>query len=167
VQEIRKRREQHGFVFGDHYFPHDVNNGEISSGKSRFDTLVGLGIQPVAVPRMQNVNDGINAVRRMLGQSLIDPIRCERGVKTLRNYRKEWDEDRATFRDKPLHDWPRTARIRCGTLRKAMLIRRSSGREGAIRASRVAADHGSRSERELRRRTRFRCRRAATIPELR
>jgi phage terminase large subunit len=43
VQEIRKRREQHGFVFGDHYFPHDVNNGEISSGKSRFDTLVGLG----------------------------------------------------------------------------------------------------------------------------
>jgi hypothetical protein len=23
-------------------------------------------------------NDGINAVRRMLGQSLIDPVRCER-----------------------------------------------------------------------------------------
>jgi hypothetical protein len=105
VQEIRKRREQHGFVFGDHYFPHDVNNGEISNGKSRFDTLVGLGIQPVAVPRVQNVNDGINAVRRMLGQSLIDPIRCERGLKALRNYRKEWDEDRATFRDKPFHNW--------------------------------------------------------------
>jgi hypothetical protein len=105
VQEIRKRREQHGFVFGDHYFPHDVNNGEISNGKSRFDTLVSLGIQPVAVPRVQNVNDGINAARRMLGQSLIDPIRCERGLKALRNYRKEWDEDRATFRDKPFHNW--------------------------------------------------------------
>jgi hypothetical protein len=105
VQEIRKRREQHGFVFGAHYFPHDVNNGEISNGKSRFDTLVSLGIQPVAVPRVQNINDGINAVRRMLGQSLIDPIRCERGLKALRNYRKEWDEDRATFRDKPFHNW--------------------------------------------------------------
>jgi hypothetical protein len=23
----------------------------------------------------------------------------------LRNYRKEWDEDRATFRDKPFHNW--------------------------------------------------------------
>lgn len=105
VNELKKRREQHGYVFGDHYFPHDVNNGEISNGKSRFDTLVGLGIQPVAVPRVQNVNDGINATRRMLGKSIIDPVRCEQGLKCLRNYRKEWDEDRATFRDKPLHNW--------------------------------------------------------------
>jgi hypothetical protein len=105
VGEIRKRREQHGYTFGEHYFPHDVNNSEISNGKSRFDTLVSLGITPTAVPRVQNVNDGINAVRRMLGQSLIDPLRCERGLKSLRNYRKEWDEDRATFRDKPFHNW--------------------------------------------------------------
>ncbi|NGX99473.1 MAG: terminase, partial [Candidatus Afipia apatlaquensis] len=105
VQEIKKRREEGGYVFGEHFFPHDVNNGEISNGKSRFDTLVGLGITPTAVPRVQNINDGINATRRMLGQSLIDPVRCERGLKCLRNYRKEWDEDRATFRDKPFHNW--------------------------------------------------------------
>jgi hypothetical protein len=105
VQEIKKRREQRGYTFGDHYFPHDVNNGEISNGKSRFDTLVSLGITPRAVPRVANINDGINAVRRMLGQSLIDPIACDRGLKCLRNYRKEWDEDRATFRDRPLHNW--------------------------------------------------------------
>jgi hypothetical protein len=105
VGELRQRREQHGYVFGDHYFPHDVNNGEISNGKSRFDTLVSLGVTPTAVPRVQNINDGINATRRMLGQSLIDPLRCERGLKCLRNYRKEWDDDRATFRDKPFHNW--------------------------------------------------------------
>jgi hypothetical protein len=57
------------------------------------------------VPRVQNINDGINAVRRMLATSLIDPARCERGLKCLRNYRKEWDEDRATFRDRPFHNW--------------------------------------------------------------
>jgi hypothetical protein len=105
VQEIKRRREQHGYTFGDHYFPHDVNNGEISNGKSRFDTLVSLGVTPRAVPRVQNVNDGINAVRRMLGQSLIDPLRCDRGLKCLRNYRKDWDDDRATFRDRPFHNW--------------------------------------------------------------
>jgi hypothetical protein len=104
VQELSRRREQHGFVFGEHYFPHDVNNGEISNGKSRFDTLLSLGIQPVPVPRVQNINDGINAARRMLGQSLIDPVRCDRGLKALRHYRKEWDEDRASFRDKPFHN---------------------------------------------------------------
>jgi hypothetical protein len=105
VQELNRRRQQHGFVFNAHYFPHDVNNGEISNGRSRFDTLAGLGITPTAVPRVANINDGINAVRRMLGQSLIDPLRCERGLKALRNYRKEWDEDRATFRDRPFHNW--------------------------------------------------------------
>jgi hypothetical protein len=105
VQELKARRDRHGYSFGAHYFPHDVNNGEISNGKSRFDTLVGLGITPTAVPRVANINDGINAVRRMLSQSLIDPIRCERGLKCLRNYRKEWDEDRASFRDRPFHNW--------------------------------------------------------------
>jgi hypothetical protein len=42
VQEIKKRREQHGYTFGEHYFSarpqNDFKNGEISTGKSRFDT---------------------------------------------------------------------------------------------------------------------------------
>jgi hypothetical protein len=105
VAELTRRREQHGYTFGEHYFPHDVMSSEISNGKSRFDTLVGLGITPSAVPRVQNINDGINATRRMLSRSYIDPVRCAQGLKALRNYRREWDEDRAVFRDKPLHNW--------------------------------------------------------------
>jgi hypothetical protein len=105
VGELKKRREQHGYSFGEHYFPHDVNNAELSNGKSRFDTLVELGIVPTAVPRVQNINDGINATRRLLARAVIDPARCERGLKSLRNYRKQWDEERATFRDRPLHNW--------------------------------------------------------------
>jgi hypothetical protein len=66
---------------------------------------MSLGVTPTAVPRVQNINDGINAARRMLATSLIDPVRCDRGLKCLRNYRKEWDEDRATFRDRPFHNW--------------------------------------------------------------
>jgi hypothetical protein len=56
------------------------------------------------VPRVQNVNDGINAVRRMLGQSLIDPLRCDRGLKSLAQLPQGMDEDRATFRDRPFHN---------------------------------------------------------------
>jgi hypothetical protein len=41
----------------------------------------------------------------MLATAAIDPVRCDRGLKCLRNYRKEWDADRATFRDRPLHNW--------------------------------------------------------------
>jgi hypothetical protein len=105
VHELHRRRDAGGFSYGTHYFPHDVNTCEISNGRSRFDTLLGLGVVPTAVPRVQNINDGINAVRRMLAQSLIDPVRCDRGLKALRNYRKEWDEDRGTYRDRPFHTW--------------------------------------------------------------
>jgi hypothetical protein len=105
VQELANRRANGGFGYGAHYFPHDVSTCEISNGRSRFDTLVSLGVTPVAVPRVANINDGINAVRRMLAAASIDPVRCDRGLKALRNYRKEWDADRATFRDRPLHNW--------------------------------------------------------------
>jgi hypothetical protein len=105
VHELERRRAAGGFSYGAHYFPHDVATCEISNGRSRFDTLVGLGVQPTTVPRVAHVNDGINAVRRLLSQSLIDPMRCDRGLKALRNYRKEWDEDRACFRDRPFHNW--------------------------------------------------------------
>ena len=105
VNELKARRQRHGFTFGVHFFPHDVNTSELSNGKSRFDTLVGLGITPLPVPRVRDINDGINAVRRLLSRAVIDPVRCERGLKALRNYRREWDEERGTFRDRPLHNW--------------------------------------------------------------
>ena len=105
VGELKARRERHGFTFGEHYFPHDVATCELSNGRSRFDTLLSLGLTPLAVPRVRDINDGINAVRRLLSRAVIDPVRCERGLKALRNYRREWDEARGTFRDRPLHNW--------------------------------------------------------------
>lgn len=105
VQELNARRVRHGFTFGEHFFPHDVGTCELSNGRSRFETLVGLGVTPTAVPRVRNINDGINATRRLLDRAVIDPVRCERGLKCLRNYRREWDEERGTFRDRPLHNW--------------------------------------------------------------
>lgn len=103
--ELDRRRDEWGISYANHYHPHDVAQHEISTGRSRFDTLIGLGIKPViAVPRHDPL-DGINAVRRMLDRVVIDPERCEQGLKCLRNYRKEWDEDRGVFKNKPLHDW--------------------------------------------------------------
>ena len=105
VNELQARRAQHGYTFGEHFFPHDVNTSELSNGRSRFDTLAGLGIVPTPVPRVRNINDGINATRRLLARAVIDPVRCAQGLRALRNYRREWDEERGTFRDRPLHNW--------------------------------------------------------------
>lgn len=104
ARRLEKKKEEHGWVYGEHFFPHDVAHHELSSGKSRVDTLRGLKIDPIVVEQ-HNVNDGINAVRRMLDRAWFDSERCERGLNALRNYRREWDEDNKIFKPKPLHDW--------------------------------------------------------------
>jgi phage terminase large subunit len=93
-----------GYVYGRHYFPHDVSHKMIGMDRSRVETLRGLGIEPEIVPQ-HDVMDGINAVRRMLDQTWIDQDRCERGLEALRQYRREYDDKLKTFRPKPLHDW--------------------------------------------------------------
>ena len=30
---------------------------------------------------------------------------CGEGIKSLRGYRKDWDEERGCWRDRPRHDW--------------------------------------------------------------
>ena len=50
-------------------------------------------------------HDGINAVRRVLPRCWFDRERCARGIDALRQYRREWDEERKVFKDRPLHDW--------------------------------------------------------------
>jgi hypothetical protein len=44
-------------------------------------------------------------VRKVLGRSWIDPVRCERGLEALRQYRREYDERLKDWKKNPLHDW--------------------------------------------------------------
>lgn len=105
VRILQEKQSQHKWVYGKHFFPHDVEVRELGNkGLSRSDTLAGLGVKPTIVP-IHNVMDGVNAVRRMLDQTWIDETRCERGLNALRNYRRAWDEKLKMFRDSPLHDW--------------------------------------------------------------
>jgi hypothetical protein len=51
------------------------------------------------------VDDGINAARSVFAHCEFDEAGCSEGLKVLRSYRKEWDEERAVWKDKPRHDW--------------------------------------------------------------
>lgn len=104
--EERKRTTKNpaGYLYGTHYFPHDIEVRELTSGKSRKSTLEELGIEVTTVPQ-HNVLDGINATRRMLDHAFIDPERAFRGLECLRNYRREYDERLKDWKANPLHDW--------------------------------------------------------------
>ena len=100
-----EKRKEHRWVYGMHYFPHDMAVRELGNGgRSRADTMQELGFKPTIVPA-HNKMDSINATRRLLDQAWIDETRCERGLNALRNYRREWDDRLKMFRDNPLHDW--------------------------------------------------------------
>jgi phage terminase large subunit len=79
VQVLHDKGREHGWKYGDHYFPHDIKHRELTTGRSRLQALNTLGIDAVVVPE-SSVLDGINVVRRMLGRTWIDVNRCERGI---------------------------------------------------------------------------------------
>ena len=105
ILRTKQREWGEGFRWEDHYFPHDVQAHELTVGKSRVQTLRDLGIDPYVVPQ-HNINDGINAVRRIFDRFWIDGEKCARGIEALRLYAREYDEKTKMFRDRPQHAWP-------------------------------------------------------------
>jgi len=96
--------QSRGYVYGDHWLPHDAKARELGTGKTREETLRSLGLKGQIV-KDHRVEDRIEATRNMLSRCWFDANRCARGIEALRQYRKEYDEKNKTFRTRPVHDW--------------------------------------------------------------
>jgi len=95
-----------GYTYGEHYLPHDVEIRELSTNRSRKETLEGLGVTPIiTVPRIQSVNEGIEQTRQAFPSAWFDKDRCAEGLKALQNYQYQYDEKYQVFRQTPLHNW--------------------------------------------------------------
>jgi hypothetical protein len=89
---------------GNDYVPHDAKVKEWGTGKTRTEVMKALGLNPVLVP-MATKMDGIQAVRTTLPRCIFHP-RCEdTGIAALEQYRREWDDDKKTFKASEVHDW--------------------------------------------------------------
>jgi hypothetical protein len=93
-----------GYVYGDDFVPHDAKVRELGTGRTRIETLLGLGRHPRLVPA-HTLADGINAVRETLARCWFDGERCAAGLKALKLYQRDWDEAGHCYRDRPRHDW--------------------------------------------------------------
>ncbi len=88
----------------EHILPHDVQVRELTTGKSRKEVLEDAGLSITVAPRL-SIDDGIQAVRRMLPRCWFNMPQVRQGYDALANYRREYDDKRNVFYDKPLHDW--------------------------------------------------------------
>lgn len=104
VQVIKDRAEAGRYQIGTAILPHDVQARELGTGKSRLEVLQGLRLDCRVAPNLA-IADGIEATKQLLKTVWIDESRCEYGIKCLMNYRREYNEARRTFYDRPLHDW--------------------------------------------------------------
>ena len=102
--EIVKLHTEHGWRHGTDFVPHDAKVRELSTGRTRVETMQALGLHPMLAPDA-SLQDGINAVRRTLPLCIFHP-RCEdKLLPALESYRREWDDEKKCFRAAPLHDW--------------------------------------------------------------
>lgn len=103
--EIAKEINARPYVYNDHYLPHDVATREMTSAKTRKETLEAIGLRPIRAGSQLPVQDGINAVRNLLPRCVFDEKKCEAGLNALRAYRVEFDTKNKTPRKTPLHNW--------------------------------------------------------------
>ncbi|HEY7384349.1 MAG TPA: hypothetical protein VH743_11820, partial [Beijerinckiaceae bacterium] len=96
--------QDRGYTYGRHLWPHDGARGELGTGKTLRETAAGLGFAATIVKRLP-VEDGVNAVRKILPRCWFDRETCAEGLKALRQYRRQWDDARKVFYERPLHDW--------------------------------------------------------------
>lgn len=123
--ECMRLYKEHGWsrIGATDYVPHDARVVEWGSNKSRLEQMkdfhrsqdarefadkLGLGHPNVAfrpnIATELSIHDGINAVRAILPSCTFNAENCADGVKTLKNYRKDWDETLSKFKDTPRHD---------------------------------------------------------------
>lgn len=112
IKVLTDYRSDRGYHYGRHVAPWDITVREMVSGKTRLKAAAEAGLRFQVAPKVNNVLDGIELVRRILAICWFDEQNCvqrfgsnEVGVPSLENYRKEWNEKLVVYRDTPLHNW--------------------------------------------------------------
>ena len=90
--------------YGEHWLPHDAKPKTLASGgRSILEQLWSFGVMGKIAPAL-SLEDGIQATRNMLQRAYFD-AKCDEGVEALKQYQREWDDEKRCFRDKPLHNF--------------------------------------------------------------
>ena len=99
IQYLRSKE----YVYDRHHAPHDIEVREFSTGRSRRDTALNLGIDFMVGKKIDKM-ESIDSLRRFLGRCWFDQDKCKVGIAALRNFHKAFNDKTRTF-SSPVHDW--------------------------------------------------------------
>jgi len=92
------------YVYGVHHGPHDLEQTDFGTGRTRRETAYQLGIRFKIAPK-QSVEDGIHSTKMLLPRCYIDIDNCSKLVNALRHYHRKYNEKNRVYAAKPVHDW--------------------------------------------------------------
>ena len=103
---LAQKEEEFGYKYGYHYLPHDARAKTMASGgKSIIEQFATkIDIKHLKIVPNLSIQDGIQATRLALTRTWFDN-RCEEGIECLRQYQREWNDDKKCFNDRPKHDF--------------------------------------------------------------
>jgi hypothetical protein len=107
IEDYAKAVNTRGYRYEKHWLPHDARAKTLASGgRSIIEQLIPLlgGAGKLAIVPSLSVQDGIQAARFMMPRVWFDRENCGDAVEILKQYQREYDEDKKVFREKPRHD---------------------------------------------------------------
>lgn len=102
---LQAKSLEKGYLYGNHYAPHDIVDGEVGPGETRIHQAKGYGIKFTVNPRVKHKDQTIEAVRLVLPMSRFNKATCQVGLDALWTYHKKWNDKMKVWMDVPDHDW--------------------------------------------------------------
>lgn len=104
-------QDQYGITYARHWLPHDAKPRRVSEGAG--STLQQLTeharrrptLGQFAFLKVTDLQEQIQAARKTLQHAVFHDRRCADGVRALKHYHREWDQELRVFRTNPVHDW--------------------------------------------------------------
>ena len=113
LRHYMKVLKDRGYEYGEHWGPHDIEHREFAADAKSRKELAREGYEidgrmysmNFRVVPKAGIDTGIESVREILKSCVFDEEKCAVGISHLEGYRKEWDDKRGCWKDKPLHDF--------------------------------------------------------------
>lgn len=106
LDKAEKIRQSIGCLWGNHFMPHDVKQGHQGweQAESRLMLARKQGWFFQVTPKVA-FEDGIESMRYVFPKIRVDKLNCQLGVRAMREYQREYDEQRGCYKSKPMDTW--------------------------------------------------------------
>lgn len=101
IDVLKQKQQQWRIRYSIHWAPHDIENHELMTGKSRKDIAKSLGLHFKTVQRPERKIHGIHCVRHYFPKFFFNEATCKLGLRHLTEYRADYNEKNNVYSLQP------------------------------------------------------------------